>query len=54
MPVIINQLDAEITEPAEVNPEMSVEPTMGNAEADDCFSSQVELMTERAERLQVD
>lgn len=54
MPVIINQLDAEITDPAESTPEAVSEIATGNAEAAQCFSSQMELMNERAERLQVD
>lgn len=54
MPVIINQLDAEISEPAEVAPEFALEPATGSAESAQCLCSEMELMTERAERLQVD
>lgn len=54
MPVIINQLDAEITEPVETEPEFVMETATGNADSSQCLCSQMELMTERAERLQVD
>ena len=54
MPVIINQLEAEITEPAEATPEFAMEPAVGSRETAECLRSQMELMTERAERLQVD
>jgi len=54
MPVIINQLDAEITEPAESTPEFVMEPATGSAESAECLRSQMELIAERAERLQVD
>jgi len=54
MPVIINQLDAEITEPAEIKPEIVMETATGNADMAQSIGQQLELMTERAERLQVD
>lgn len=54
MPVIINQLDAEIIEPAEIEPEFVMETATGSADSAQCLRSQMELMTERAERLQVD
>ena len=54
MPVIIHQLDTEITEPAEIAPEFTMEPATGSAETAQCLRNQMELMTERAERLQVD
>ena len=54
MPVIINKLDAEITEPAEATPEFATQPAVGSADTAQCLRSQTELMTERAERLQVD
>lgn len=54
MPVIIHQLDAEITEPAEITPASVTEPATGNVESAQNMQQQMELMLERAERLQVD
>lgn len=54
MPVIINQLSAEITEPAEIQPEVIVNAGSGNIDLAQNLSEKMELITERAERLQVD
>jgi hypothetical protein len=54
MPVSIDQLHIEITEPAEATPEFAMQPAVGSAHTPQCLRSQTELKTDRAERLQVD
>lgn len=54
MPVIINQLETEIVEPVEIEPELAIETVTGSADAAQCFRTQMELVSERAERLKVD